>query len=82
MRIASRGRTGRQTDRETNMTKLIVAFRNFTNAQKIILIRNYLFKNMDLISQSSAFEQIRMELLFHPDPAAAARQLSASLYDI
>ena len=28
------GRTGRQIDRRTNMTKLIVTLRNFTNASK------------------------------------------------
>jgi hypothetical protein len=28
------GQTGEQTDRETDMTKLIVTFRNFVNAPK------------------------------------------------
>jgi hypothetical protein len=32
--------------------------------------------------QLSSSSRIRMELQFHPDPAAAARKLSKNLYDI
>ena len=39
------GRTGRRTDGRTDMTKLIVAFRNFTNAPKIVRIsKRLIFK--------------------------------------
>ena len=33
-RFVPRGRTGEQTDRQTDMTKLTVAIRNFANAPK------------------------------------------------
>ena len=34
-----------RTDRQTDMTKLIVAFRNFANATKIIIVLNPLTSN-------------------------------------
>jgi len=37
-RVVPCGRTGRQTDRQTDMMKLIVAFRNFAKAPKTTLI--------------------------------------------
>ena len=36
-RVVPCGRTDGWTDRRTDMTKLIVAFRNFTNARKKLL---------------------------------------------
>ena len=36
-RVVAWGRTDGRTDRQTDMTKLIAAFRNYTNAPKILV---------------------------------------------
>ena len=42
-RVVPCGQKGEQTDRQTDMTKLIVAFRNFANSHENTILKNILF---------------------------------------
>jgi len=61
-RVAPYGRTDRQTDRRTDMTKLIVAFRNFAKAHKrgMIMRSQFYLYVPDCVDAISTFERTNL----------------------